>query len=1063
MSFEILQPLNRVQLPGSPKITCVYGNAKKYFIGFSNGDLTIMSMSTQPEPIKAEQKSIRSLRSLSEFRRLFVDNDVSQLLVQERSFKNVTGNQAPIVTLDSLPLYQDQNRHVLIIGNPEILQVFEWVGSHLNLMFSFDEVKSYNQFAYTEHNPVSLQASLHNQNDPKSDHYGTPSKPHNQSKKASRNSGNAKEDLDSLTRIFLLGSQKKLLIYEIVRKSRNIFDFVYIKEFLLKSRLKEITWFPKYSLAVLGLLSGFLTLDLCNGYALKELRSEQTNNFTQSSSFGYFGLSSSSPEVSVIPYTKTSSLVVRDSEVGRLEYEPEGLFFYSDSNITLLATPIATAFLRPNYLLAVYAKTFEVIEITSGQLVQTFKYQLRLTNTLLCVNGSVATIISGNTILQFLYLSYQKQLDQFVSARGEITPNKKKDVANDLQLFGLERAISLLSFLDENDGFFENELENHGSPLKTKNLHLRDLFKEKAIVYFEVYSRYHEALVDIASDWIITYTEILRLYPDFLNGNIQIKQEISQDKPTRAKSVKSITLKELKEYIESEALNLDSAEKSADAQTIKMENFMKAINNLIIYLTDQRRIHLSLLSNEEDNPYITWKSVHIDAGDLYPGVDKMKLRSRLETSACAIDTTLFLCYFYAKPLLLGPLLRLPNNKCDATIVKKCLLEKIGAGSGPLGSYMSQLLDFYFGRHLHKDALEMLRGLSGADSIPRNELDEFLEGPGLTVRYLQKLTNHDLDLVLHYSEIAMVEHPDSTEKIAQMVFMNDTYECESYDNYKVLEFFEAKIERPDFARCYLEWLLHRSDILENPSRKKDREKLGTRLCLIYLTELKSFSGADDEFSQTEAYKRLRTILDQGRDFVPWTVLKNIPLSEDRFLRLTVLVYRKLGEHVKSVDILYNQLGDFDSAMHYCAEIFKEPNRRKIGQDLLHKLLEDLLMSYEENIDLVAKLLTSEGSKMSSFYILTALPKSFPLNKISSYLQSSLQIAEEQAYFTRIKGQLYKVGSAKLKRNLLLAESKSFLVISEREACPICGQNFGRKVLCLTPENKIVHYSCYKPTA
>ena len=104
---------------------------------------------------------------------------------------------------------------------------------------------------------------------------------------------------------------------------------------------------------------------------------------------------------------------------------------------------------------------------------------------------------------------------------------------------------------------------------------------------------------------------------------------------------------------------------SAKAQNIR--KFIKAVNNLIIYLTDQRRI----LSTFMDKDVLTWKNIEINPSDIYPEFD-----GNLETVATVIDTSLFLCYFYCKPMLLGPLLRLPNNYCDSKIVNECLLSNI---------------------------------------------------------------------------------------------------------------------------------------------------------------------------------------------------------------------------------------------------------------------------------------------------------------------------------------------------------------------------------------------------
>ena len=121
-------------------------------------------------------------------------------------------------------------------------------------------------------------------------------------------------------------------------------------------------------------------------------------------------------------------------------------------------------------------------------------------------------------------------------------------------------------------------------------------------------------------------------------------------------------------------------------------------------------------------------------------------------------------------MLLGPLLRLPNNHCNASVVNECLMSNIHnhvqQRELQQPNFIKELLDFYFTRGLHKDALEMLYRLSHNDEEEEthsndddNAFDDFLKGPDLTIQYLKKMTNQDLDLVFQFSYWVIVEETD----------------------------------------------------------------------------------------------------------------------------------------------------------------------------------------------------------------------------------------------------------------------------------------------------------------
>lgn len=1032
MNIDILEPFNRLHLSGGTRITAVHVSRQKLYIGLSNGNLTIFRYSTEAEPAKTAPRSLRSFRSFSEVKRLFADNSVSQLLLHEKTFENVTGNQSAIAHVETIPLYKDSSREVLLLGNADTLQVYEWVGAYLNLVHSFDDARGYAKFCYMEP----------------------------QGKK-----------------VVIIGTKKKVLVYLASHRTRNIVDFVLDKEIALKERVRAICAYPEYDVALIGLHNLFMVLHMPD-YRLKSLPAVDSaiSNFSQSTSFTYFGLSTTGPELRILKCLGGQLLIVRDTQVGVVEYANGKFGALRDSSIKLAAVPVDVAFLYPCYLLVVYPKTMEVVEIASGTLIQEFRHQLNVSSSFLAVEDSLVVIGAASNAFQFNVVPYQKQLDQYLSIKNTGTSARSvKDPNSDLRLAGIDRALTLVASLEDNNDFFDDKSDPSTSRQKMKALFLRDLYKEKCNIFFN-HAKYHAALVEIASEWILSVNDILPLFPDFLNGRIQMGDDTDPQMGTPPNNaVRKVTPELLNEArnpngtissaTESDVKGTEKTKRNVPGNTIDAQKsqlirkFRKAVNNLIIYLTDQRRINLSFLESGDHVPTIRWKDTDLSVMEVYQGWSQSNIRDRLLKIGAYIDTTLFLCYYYTKPVMLGPLLRLPNNQCSAKVVNESLLKNLHGHTQQLENFISELLDFYFGRKLHKDALVMLHKLSH-DGLKDHdtEFDRFLQSPDLTIKYLQRLTNDNLGLVLEYSTWILGEYEKEKKKNAELIFMSDSYECESYDNLKVFDYFKNQLKDTSLAIRYLEWLLHESDILALPSRKTQAKKLTTYLCDLYLRKLKALKGDDAHFFANDNYEKLFALLKSKQDYDSRTVLADIPADQDKFLRLRVLIFKRLGEHTTSVDVLYSQLDDLDGAMEYCEEVYREPESQKTGSQLFMKLLSDLLMHYEENQDSIAHLLRLQGNKMPVLEVLTLLPNSFPMHKLTEFLIESATQVNEKLYETRVSSQLYKVGAAKTHYNLLKMQTASYAVLSGD--CPVCGHRFGKSVLCVDDHDNVVHYGCYQ---
>ncbi|CAI5756616.1 unnamed protein product [Candida verbasci] len=1017
MNIDLIEPNNRIRIPSNiyfsnqsnHRISTILQIEKNLFLGLNNGDLLIYQILKIPikesdKPVQSSGRSFRSLKSFTDIKVLFHENNQYNLI---NTFKNITKNQTPINSIKILPISSNVQKLIMLITTVEVIRIFEIVGNHINQIYSIeDSYLKISDYLYFEDN--------------------------------------------ELRKLLIISSKKKLIIYQILNKSRNLFQFNKIKEIVVKDKIRNINGYNKDSIIVSTISDYFLVnIHTFNLSSLTGTGSSEKNlTSATSSSFSYFNLSSSGPQTWTIPIDVNNILLIKDTTIINLSKDNQEL---KPLSIKLSAIPIDIKFIYPIYLFIIYPKKFEIIDLKNGDLIQKFNHQINSSYVPINLFNDIISLGSGTYVLQFKIKSFESQIDQFLKISGKSSTSSSstnltnKNPANDLRYMGIEKAILLLSSLEATNSIYVNE--------KDKLMKLRELYTLKAILLFESYSKYHESLVDIASEWLISFQDILNLFPNFLNGEIQVFPNENEESSTNGTKSVNIIKKIKPHDLESSSIppesEYDTDYKHQQITTINknqnVRRFLKAVNNLIIYLTDQRRI----LSTFMDKSIIQWKDVEIKPREIYPSLNQ------LDDVATIIDTTLFLCYFYCKPMLLGPLLRLPNNHCDSKIVNECLLKNIHNHREQRNfkqpNYIKELLDFYYTRNLHKDALEMLYKLSHEEneSLHSNEednqMDNYLKGPELTIKYLNKLNNDYLLLIFEFSIWVI----DQNQSNAKLIFMNDSYECESYDNSKILQFFINK-GFDNSAIEYLEWLLFQSD--QSETIVTNYTKFETKLALLYLKQLKS------EFKQ-DIYDKLYNLLKSNQSFDPWPILKELPTTDDKFLRLTCFAYKKLEEHEKSIDVLFNQLNDLESAMEYCLDIYNRPNGNKIGSDLFFKLLEDLLMGdREENEDMISRLLNLHGNKIPILKLLTVLPNSFKLNQLNKFLNSKISENERIINHKSKKNQLYKIGNHNLEKKVMILQNENFKINSSKQLCPICNKKLGYGIFTTTSDGNVIHYGC-----
>ena len=221
---------------------------------------------------------------------------------------------------------------------------------------------------------------------------------------------------------------------------------------------------------------------------------------------------------------------------------------------------------------------------------------------------------------------------------------------------------------------------------------------------------------------------------------------------------------------------------------------------------------------------------------------------QLREAARLVDTTLFRAYMLARPSMAGPLFRLPNF-CDAGVVNEKLLES--------GRY-NDLIDFFFGKRLHREALELLQRFG--QERREEDAPSALRGPQRTVAYLQNLPPEMIDLILEFAEWPLKTDPD----LGMEIFLADTENAETLPRSKVLDFLQ-KLDRT-LAVKYLEHII---DELNDTT-----PDFHQRLIDTYLGGLKSPEVAGQQL-KADWKDKLLNFLRTSQHYESWMVLKQLP--------------------------------------------------------------------------------------------------------------------------------------------------------------------------------------------
>lgn len=326
-------------------------------------------------------------------------------------------------------------------------------------------------------------------------------------------------------------------------------------------------------------------------------------------------------------------------------------------------------------------------------------------------------------------------------------------------------------------------------------------------------------------------------------------------------------------------------------------------------------------------------------------------------------------------------------------------------------------------------------------------DSEFEGISYVISFLQSFP--DKDLVFKYAPWALKKN----EALAATIFTDrqkTEYSSNSFAPEVVLECLK---EYHTALMLYLEHLVF--------VHKSENEEHHTELACLYLDKVLSLKTKMSDESR-KARSALKTFLETSNMYRPAVVLGKI---KDTNLQMEcALVYGKMDEHEKALNILVRKLGDTKEAERYCTV-----NSRGKSRDHRQKLYQCLLAAYLQpsasyrsdiaEIEPALELLNTHGADFDMVQVLRLLPLDFPLSSVKQFFIRSLRSTIDASRTSRIEHNLAKGENLQVRYGLY-NEQKGPIIINELTTCPVCDLPFSDAAFVRYPNGIVTHIKCSK---
>ncbi|CEJ54828.1 Putative Vacuolar morphogenesis protein AvaB [Penicillium brasilianum] len=811
-------------------------------------------------------------------------------------------------------------------------------------------------------------------------------------------------------------------------------------ELSLASAIKNLTWVTATKMVV-GLSSGFVMADIESGQ-VTELPGpgsmEETGRFTGvgAASMSYIGMGGMVPRPLATRLREGQILLAKDINTHFIDVEGQAM---GRRQIPWSHAPVEIGYSYP-FLLALHDTAKGVLEVRNPETLSLLQsiplpsasiLHIPQPNISLAHAGKGFLVASDRTIWRMEALSYDTQIDSLVE-KGY-----------------LDEAISLLGMLED-------------ALLQDKPGRLRNAQLEKAQSLFAL-RKYRDSL-DLFTEVAAPPETVIRLYPRLIAGNLSAVPEqngsevkingngngnghgdqsdgsseaaVPETAPIGqslyAPSVRSL-LRRTDEGSDTSSIREDKDKEKAD------KDLKNSVRELQGYLADVRRRFQRFLGPDGSlkAPFPTDASDEAGASVLklldFPSEDEFL--TTLRAKARLVDTTLFRAHMYATPSLAGSLFRIANF-CDPEVVMERLEET--------GRY-NDLIDFLYGKKLHRQALELLHRFGQEES-------GILSGSTRTIGYLQNLSPDQIDLILEFAGWPVRENSE----LGMEIFLAETENAETLPRSRVLGFLE-QID-PKLAIRYLEHVIHEWNDMS--------PDLHQRLLMLYLDRI----NADK--SDTACNDKFLAMLKESDQYSPAKTLDRLNREDPDFHEARAIIFSKMGQHRQVLEIYVFKLGDHEKAEEYCNQVHLSkgtPQSEEEEETSIYLTLLSLYLApphgYEARNGPALTILAKHGSRLPAEAALKLIPATLPVRELEFYFKGRMRAANSVFNEARIVASLRKARDMQTQAQLALGEGvrgggtrARHVTVTEERICGVCHKRLGGSVINVFPDNTVVHLGC-----
>ncbi|POR31953.1 Vam6/Vps39-like protein [Tolypocladium paradoxum] len=442
---------------------------------------------------------------------------------------------------------------------------------------------------------------------------------------------------------------------------------------------------------------------------------------------------------------------------------------------------------------------------------------------------------------------------------------------------------------------------------------------------------------------------------------------------------------------------------------------------------------------------------------------EQKLEEELRNTFRLVDTTLFRAYMFSQPSLAGSLFRIPNF-CDPEVVNERLLEH---------NRYTELVDFFYGKKLHKEALSLLHRFGSATKP--DEAAPTLHGPDRTIQYLQNLPPSEIDLILEHADWTLRSNPG----YAMEIFTGDTENAETLPRDRIVSFLQsidAKLERR-----YLEHIINELDDMT--------ADFHNRLVELYVRNLGNMSkGEEWDMLMDKFVKFLR---DSRQVYGLMRAFGLIPKDDAAFYEAQAVVLSNMGQHRQALEIYVFNMQDYGKAEEYCNRVHKSlettsppqahanDGSRTDADDATKSIYHTLLSLYlkpppahKPQLEPALDLLSKHGSRLPATSTLGLIPDDLPVGALEAYFRGRIRSANSLVNESRIVAGLRKAEGISIAARLHVGDDVAggqggrnrHVTITDERHCVVChkklggGMRIGGSVVAVLPDNTVVHYGC-----